>query len=425
MPRVEVLVVGAGIVGLASAYHVSRLCPSCRVVVVEKHRGPGHGDTGRSAAAFRAVFTSSTNMALAASSVAFYRRVQEVEGFNLGMRFLGYLLTVPEGGLERLRPALEGLKRRGLGFRVYSAGELEELLGMRTRVSLDEEARLMGLPDVEAGVLVREAGVMRPERLVDYYHRGCLEAGVEFLFGRRVEGLVVEAEPSLGLRGEPLPWQRARVAGARLEGGETVRADVTIVAAGAEAGFLLEPVGVEPPGRPKKRQVFVVRGPGVGELLHVRGFNEEGVAPFILLPRGVYLRPVPEEAAFWTGASDHLGRPFSWEPEPRPEPWFYEYGLLPVIRAYLPRLGSLRAESGWAGFYDISIDSQPVVHTAPGLVAAGGTSGSGIMKADAIGRIAAAAALGREWAELYGGERFRVEWLGLRGRRVEEEKLVI
>ncbi|NOZ88692.1 MAG: FAD-binding oxidoreductase, partial [Crenarchaeota archaeon] len=137
------------------------------------------------------------------------------------------------------------------------------------------------------------------------------------------------------------------------------------------------------------------------------------------------LRPVPEEAAFWTGASDHLGRPFSWEPEPRPEPWFYEYGLLPVIRAYLPRLGGLRAETGWAGFYDISIDSQPVVHSVPGLVAAGGTSGSGIMKADAIGRIAAAAALGREWAELYGGERFRVEWLGLRGRRVEEEKLVI
>ena len=55
----------------------------------------------------------------------------------------------------------------------------------------------------------------------------------------------------------------------------------------------------------------------------------------------------------------------------------------------------------------------------------GGASGSGIMKADAMGRIAAALYSGEEYALLYDGEKFRVSDLGLRDRRVEPEKLVI
>lgn len=60
-----------------------------------------------------------------------------------------------------------------------------------------------------------------------------------------------------------------------------------------------------------------------------------------------------------------------------------------------------------------------------GLMVVGGASGSGIMKADAMGRIAAALYGGEEYAVLYGGEKFRVSDLGLRDRCVEPEKLVI
>ena len=59
------------------------------------------------------------------------------------------------------------------------------------------------------------------------------------------------------------------------------------------------------------------------------------------------------------------------------------------------------------------------------LVVVGGGSGSGIMKADAIGRIASAAYAGEEYATLFGGDKFRVSDLGLRNRKVEAEKLVI
>jgi hypothetical protein len=55
----------------------------------------------------------------------------------------------------------------------------------------------------------------------------------------------------------------------------------------------------------------------------------------------------------------------------------------------------------------------------------GGASGSGILKADSIGRIATALYSSEEYALLYGDRKFRVSDLGLKKRSVEPEKLVI
>ena len=425
--RYDFVVVGAGIVGLAAAYHLSRLCSGCSVLIVEKHRGPGHGDTGRSAAAFRAVFSSRLNALLALSSIEYYLSVQR-RGRDLGMRLLGYLFAVPGDAVPVFEDVSSMLRGLGVEVRRLAAGELGELLGLEA-VPGGEEAELMGLPAVEEGFLFQPAGVMRPERLVEHYASLLEERGVETLYGTRVERIVVEAVPSLGVRGEPLPWQLARVRGVELQDGREVVAGTVVVAAGAETYKLLEPIGVDPHFRPLKQRVYAVRAstPGLQGLLHAQGLNEEGYAPFILLPRGVYVRPVPEEEGFWVGGSTRLGHPIAWEPEPAPEPWVYEYGVAPVLRSYLPAFRDAPSpDAAWAGFYDVSIDSRPVVESpCEGLVFAGGTSGSGIMKADAVGRAAASLAMGMEEAVLYGGRRVELRELGLRGRRVEQERLVI
>ena len=76
--------------------------------------------------------------------------------------------------------------------------------------------------------------------------------------------------------------------------------------------------------------------------------------------------------------------------------------------------------------YEINtLDEQPVIFSEHGVVVVGGGSGSGIMKADAIGRVAAAVYAEKEYATLFGGRQFRVSDLGLKKRRVEPEKLVI
>jgi len=49
----------------------------------------------------------------------------------------------------------------------------------------------------------------------------------------------------------------------------------------------------------------------------------------------------------------------------------------------------------------------------------------GMMKADAVGRIVAAAQAGKETATLYGGKHFKVARLGIETRQVEPEGFVI
>ncbi|MEB2836319.1 MAG: FAD-binding oxidoreductase [Desulfurococcales archaeon] len=425
----DYIVVGAGIVGLSTAYHIKRLDPGASVLVIDKAPGPGGGDTGRSAAAFRAFFTNKANMLLSKSSIAFYRSVQEA-GFDLGMRFIGYLWLVDRRAQPRVDAALRHADALGLPYERVDLGLVEERLGLRASVRGLEEAELMGLDDVGEAILVKEAGILDPDRLVEYYYEKLRSMGVEFRFGSRVVEFIVEPRRPLGIEGEPLPWQDSRVSGVRLEGGLEARARRKVIAAlGAWSDQALRAIGVDPVSKPKKRQIFVVRA-STGELsqiLHARGFNAEGVMPFTILPRDVLIRPEPREEAFWIGLSDNLGRPFKLEEPPAPEEHYYTLGILPVLSAYMPAFEGLYPETSWAGHYDMSPDGLPVVYEPfdSDLIVACGTSGSGIMKGDAIGRVAASLALGLEEAELADGSTMPVAWLGVQGRMAERELLII
>jgi glycine/D-amino acid oxidase-like deaminating enzyme len=149
--------------------------------------------------------------------------------------------------------------------------------------------------------------------------------------------------------------------------------------------------------------------------------------PFTILPKpSAYIRPAPEEDALWLAFADDFPRAFKIEDEPEPEDNFFRYGLYQVMVKYFPQFTDCQPFSAFAGLYEInSLDGQPVIFEEKGLLVVGGASGSGILKADAIGRIAAALYSGEEYALLYGERRFRVSDLGLRNRHVEAEKLVI
>ena len=71
------------------------------------------------------------------------------------------------------------------------------------------------------------------------------------------------------------------------------------------------------------------------------------------------------------------------------------------------------------------LDGQPVIFRVGNIGVAAGTSGSGIMKADAIGRIAASMALEKEEAELFDGTRIKVEVFGLNRRDIDRERIIL
>jgi len=428
MSEYDAMVVGAGIVGLSTAYHLKSKHPDLNVLIVDKLGAAGQGSTAKSAAAFRCLFYSRTNFALADSSAEFYRHVQDEMRFDLKLRWAGYLWMFDEDGYRRMLPVLKDLAGKDFKYVEYDGSDLARKLGMHTSFAGDEEAKMMGLGNVHKAVLIPKAGLIDVDSLVKFYETEFLNLGGRIQYNTKVEELTVEPRQPLGMPGEPYFWQDATITGVKTNRG-VLKAKKTIVAAGAWASQLLDPVGIECFIKAKKRQIFSIKAKteALKKLLLSREFTDAGCLPFTIMPKpSAYIRPAPEEDALWLAYADDFPRAFKIEDEPEPEENYYQYGLYQVMSKYFPQLADCQPFSAFAGLYEINtIDGQPLVFEENGVMVAGGASGSGILKGDAIGRIATALFDGEEYALLYGDRDFKVSDLGLKHRNVEPEKLVI
>ncbi len=428
MQDYDVAVVGAGILGLSTAYHIKRNNPNARILVLDKLASAGQANTAKSASAFRCLFSSYTNYTLANSSVEFYRHLQENLKVDLKLQWTGYLWLLDEESCKEVTQILGGLAGKDFKYQEYDSEELTRMLGMQTDVNDDEEAQLMKLGNVCTGIFIPKAGIVDAACLVEYYETEFLKMGGKVEYCVQVEDLIVEPNESLGIPDEPYFWQEARITGLNTNRGR-IRAKKIILAAGAWIPQLLDAVGVECYVKPKKRQLFNVtaKGASLKQLLLTQGFNSVGCMPFTILPNPkILVRPFPNEGVFWLGYADDFPRAFKMEDDPQPEKNFYQYGIYQVLVKYFPQFKDCRPTSAFAGLYEINtVDGQPVIFEENGLIVVGGASGSGIMKADSIGRIAAALYDEKEFAVLHGDRQFRVSDLGLAKRCVEPEKLII
>jgi glycine/D-amino acid oxidase-like deaminating enzyme len=428
MGEYDAVIVGAGIFGLATAYHIKKLKPQDKILVVDQLSAAGQGNTAKSAAMFRCFFYSRTNLTLVDTSVEFYRYLFEKLGVDLKLKWTGYLWLFSDQDYKDVEPVLKSMAERGLEYKIYDEKELAEKLKMNTHVSGDEEAQMMGLPDANVGILVPKAGSIDIDELVKFYETEFKKMGGEIQYNTRTESTIVEPETSLGIPDEPYFWQKPHASGVKTNKG-TITAKKTIIAAGTWSSSILDQVGIDIPSKPIKRQLFSVRAntEPLKQLLHAKGFTKEGCMPFTILPKPrVYIKPALEEEAFWFSYGDHFPRTFKLEDDPQPEENYYKYGIYQVATKYLPQFIDCQPNSSWAGQYALNTqDGQPVIFEENDVIVVGSCSGSGNMKADAIGRIAATLYAGKEHALLHGEKEFRVSDLSMKKRNVEPEKLII
>ncbi|MBS7615940.1 FAD-binding oxidoreductase [Candidatus Bathyarchaeota archaeon] len=428
MSEYDIVVVGAGVIGLSTAYHIKCRHPNLKVLVVDKFNAAGQGSTAKSASAFRCLFSSYVNYMLSDSSVDFYIYVQEKMNVDLKLSKVGYLWLLCEDDYKELNPVLRDLASKNLNYKEYEADELADKLGLVVHLADDEEAELMGLKDVYKGIFIPKAGIVDADCIVKFYESEFLRLGGEIHYGVKVENILVEPCKPLGIPDEPFFWQESRVSGVKTDAG-VLKAKKTILAAGAWIPQLLDTVGIECFIKPRKRQIFAVQTnkPLLKKLLFTKGFNSAGCIPFTILPKPrIYARPFPTEGVFWLSYADDFPRAFKLEENPQPEKNFYECGIYQVLVKYFPQFKDCRPYSAFAGLYEINtLDGHPVVFEENDLLVAGGASGSGIMKADAIGRVAAALYEGEKYALLYGDRKFKVSDLSIKERNIELEKLQI
>jgi sarcosine oxidase subunit beta len=114
--RPQVVIVGGGIVALATAFFLSRL--GVRACIVERLPTPASLTSRRSGEGVRAQWGLGHNIAIARASIAFYREFQArigVEGYSSGYRPIGYLYASrTEDGALRLRDRVALQRTNGL-----------------------------------------------------------------------------------------------------------------------------------------------------------------------------------------------------------------------------------------------------------------------------------------------------------------------
>jgi FAD-dependent oxidoreductase domain-containing protein 1 len=440
--HVDVLVVGAGVLGIASAFHLQSNNPSKKILVIDNLGGPGQAGTGRSAAMFRNTFTSYDNQVLANSSIEYYLSLQRGSGVDLGLELVGYLWLMSDRQFRANAKNVEKMTRNGIELRTYTRDELRQsIAGISTTFdSSDPEAAAVNLEDVDAAVFGVKCGKLEPDRLTKFYYNQFTARGGQSRFNTRATGLLIEPRKKLGIEGEPFIWQEQEIAGVQTKGlfeGE-IYAEKIVLAGGAWNNVLLEPIGLDGYVKSKKRQIFqisVANRPKLREMLFTKGFNDYGVIPFVVLPKcGIYAKPVRMGEQLWIGCDDELNRAFIDTPDfdparYTPEPSYYQNGVYPVLSSYFPHFRDINPSGMWAGLIAYNtLDYLPYVFESGGnLIVVGGDSGSGIMKADSLGRVVEALyRLGPDSeALLYGNVSYPVSKLGVKKRSVEREEWVL
>ncbi len=337
----DVVVVGAGIVGASSAYHLARRGLS--VVVLERESAFALGSTGKSAAGVRVQFTTEANVRLSMHSLPVYREFRERHGYDVGYRPVGYLLLVPP---DRWDAHLKSVA-------------LQRRLGAPVDVLAPEEA-LRYVP-LDTGGLAGATfgpwdGVIDPHMATGAWVELGRRAAADYRFGHRVSAV------------------RRQGDGWRVDaGGESFACGRVVNAAGAWAGRVGRLAGLRVPVRPKRIQIFL-SGP----------VSDSRTYPLTIdLGTGVYLRSEGNRILFGldTHADDGFTEGVDWS-------WLERVLVTGVERyPWWEDLGIDRAGCWW-GYYGVTPDNNPVIGVHPdarGWIDACGFSGHGIMHAPATG----------------------------------------
>ena len=356
----DAIVVGGGIVGLASAYYMAER--GADVTLYEKG-SLGSGSTARAAGGIRSQFTTPVNVELSLASKRVWNRFAEEFGVDIAYRKNGYLFFArSEATAEQFRENVRMQRDLGADSEFLSPAEATEHCP-----GLDPD------PFV-AATFNADDGVADPNLAVQGYATGAREAGVDVRTKTGVTDLLRDGD---------------RVVGVAVEGGgdgavdgPTHEADYVVNAAGAWSPRVAAMAGVDLPVSPRRRQVAVVDpSEPVGE----------SVPLTIDLETGSYFRPEREGTALVGG---HFG---GEDPEADPERFSEDMALgwaaEAVERAadYTAYFGpETRIKRGWAGLYAVTPDHHPVIgETLPGLVTATGFSGHGFQHAPATGQVVA------------------------------------
>jgi D-amino-acid dehydrogenase len=348
----RIVVIGAGVLGASVAFHAARA--GAEVVVID------HAHAGRATAAGAGIVCPWASgqddpdfyRILSAGGAYYPDLIGALDGEDFGYARVGALCVAADAA------ELDAMERVARGRQTPAAGHIARLGPAEARALFPPLHPAWGAVHIPGGARVDG------RLLTDALLRAARRDGASLR-----EGLA------------ELTMQAGRVTGVRLLG-ETLTADAVVVAAGAWAPALLEPLGLRFAVRPQRGQISHLRLPGVST----------ADWPVVLPPGSHYLLAFADSRVV-VGATREPGAGFDHR--------VTAAGQAEVLRealAVAPGLADATLIETRIGFRPVGPDVRPLLGAAPGvpgLLVGNGLGPSGLAIGPLAGRLLAELALGQ------------------------------
>lgn len=352
--RVEVLVIGGGVIGASIAHHLT--AAGCREVIVVDAAAPGSGSTGRATGGFRAQYATEVNVQLSLLSRQALLRFDEITGISSGYEPVGYLFLTHD---ESMLSALHEAQKIQHGCGLTEARMVTPAEAMSINPAFADDA-------VAGGSFCPTDGFIKPMELLRGYREAAERAGARFQYGERVTALERQGDLVTAVTTERSRYE----------------VSVVVNAAGPWAKEVARLAGAELPVERLKRQVAATVPTDVlSRQMAMTIWLDDGFHLRVRDGRVLLLRPAdPEDAALTVEES-----------------WLQQ--TVRLAHARFPQLRDVAIDRGasWGGYYEMSPDRHAILgrDELENFYYANGSSGHGVMHAPAIGLLLAEMITGR------------------------------
>jgi len=343
--RPDVAVVGAGILGLASAFHIAERGAG-RIVVYERD-GIGAGASGVQPGGVRQQWSTRVNCLLARRALEFYRHAAERLDSRAPLRFdaCGYLFVAHEPAtLERLHADVAFQNELAIPSRIVAAGQAADLVPGLT------------VDSIAGASWCGEDGYFdRPQAVNEAFAEAARRRGVEI---ERAEVTAVEPGPTL-----------------RFADGSRTEAEAVVVTAGAETARIVRSL-TELPLEREERSLFLSEP-----------ITERLLEPLVVAPDRHFAAKQLADGRVLAADLSEPGRRVA------------RAHIRTVVSELLPLLQFVTFALVVGGTYDMTPDAHGIVDAVDPegrVVVAAGFDGHGFMLAPEIGRGVAAIVAGED-----------------------------
>jgi sarcosine oxidase subunit beta len=320
----DVVVIGGGGHGLATAYYLAKQYGIRNVAVLEK-AWIGSGNVGRNTTIVRSNYLLPGNIPFYELSMKLWEGLEQDFNYNAMVSQRG-VLNLYHSDQQR-----DAYARRGNAMRLHGVdAELLDLDGVKAIAPFlnFDDARF----PIQGGLLQRRGGTVRHDAVAWGYARGASSRGVDIIQNCEVTGMEI-------LQG--------RITGVRTSRGP-IRARKVAVAVAGSTSRVATMAGLTLPIESHVIQAFV----------------SEAIKP--LIPGVITFGA----GHFYVSQSDKGGLVFGGDIDGYNS--YAQRGNLPVVEdvceggmALMPMIGRIRVLRNWGGLLDMSMDGSPIIDRSP------------------------------------------------------------